>query len=41
MPINYINIILIIFFSMYLIFSINNSLKRQNKIKIFLNKNVI
>ena len=39
MSINYINIILIIFFSIYLIFIIRNSLKRHNRIKNFINKN--
>jgi len=36
MSINYTNIILIILGSMYLIFSIKNSLKRQQKIKKYL-----
>ena len=33
---NYTNIILIIFFSMFTIFSITNALKRENKIKTYI-----
>lgn len=34
--INFINIILIIFFLWFLVFSLNNKLKRMNKIKNYL-----